>query len=435
MMLISYYMDTLLVEMSNFKMTQSEFIVRLLVAIGIGCLIGLEREHNALKEKIQSVAGVRTFVFVVVLGFIGAMVSFLFSPWIYFGVLLAIILIVGISYWITASRGDIGATTESSVLIAFLLGSLTFMGFIEISLMITVVIVVLLSAKIRLKTVIGKITGEELYDFIRFTVIVLLVFPFLPNATYGPYKVLNPHEIGLVIIMTSGLGFVGYVLMKFFGAEKGILLSGIIGGLVSSTATTWIFAKKSKENSGLSLHCATAIFSASAMMIVRVFVWTFVFNQQLFSKLYPAMLLVFGAAVLCVLYFYFKRGNVTKMEEIVRNDKPLDLPGALVFGLLYTLILLIVSYANANLGAEGMLVSSAIAGFSDIDAITISLSKLTGYSLEVALASKAVLVATLSNTLVKMGIGVWAGDRILRHYLYIGYGLMLLAGMIAFFVL
>lgn len=428
-------MDTLLVEMSNFKMTQSEFIVRLLVAIGIGCLIGLEREHNALKEKIQSVAGVRTFVFVVVLGFIGAMVSFLFSPWIYFGVLLAIILIVGISYWITASRGDIGATTESSVLIAFLLGSLTFVGFIEISLMITVVIVVLLSAKIRLKTVIGKITGEELYDFIRFTVIVLLVFPFLPNATYGPYMVLNPHEIGLVIIMTSGLGFVGYVLMKFLGAEKGILLSGIIGGLVSSTATTWIFAKKSKENSGLSLHCATAIFSASAMMIVRVFVWTFVFNQQLFSKLYPAMLLVFGSAVLCVLYFYFKRGSVAEMEEIVRNDKPLDLPGALVFGLLYMLILLIVSYANANLGAEGMLVSSAIAGFSDIDAITISLSKLTGYSLEVALASKAVLVATLSNTLVKMGIGVWAGDRILRHYLYIGYGLMLLAGVIAFFVL
>lgn len=428
-------MDTSSVDLLTLKMTQSEFVVRLLVAIGIGCLIGLEREHNALKEKVQSVAGMRTFVFVVLLGFMGGMTSFLFSPWIYFGVLLAIIVIVGISYWITASLGDIGATTESSVLIAFLLGSLTFLGFIEISLMITVVVVLLLSAKIRLKTVIGKITGEELYDFIRFTVIVLLVFPFLPNATYGPYNVINPHEIGLVIILTSGLGFFGYVLMKFFGTERGILLSGFIGGLVSSTATTWIFAKKSKENESLSLHCATAIFSASAMMIVRVFVWTFVFNRLLFSELYLAMLIVLGSAVLCVLYFYFKQRNVKAMEEVVRKDKPLDLPGAVVFGLLYTIILLIVSYANANLGAEGMLFSSAIAGFSDIDAITISLSKLTGISLDVTLASKAVLVAALSNTLVKMGIGIWAGGRHLQRYLYLGYGVMLLAGVIAFFIL
>ncbi|ESU29007.1 hypothetical protein FLJC2902T_10410 [Flavobacterium limnosediminis JC2902] len=416
-------------------MTQSEFIVRLLVAIGIGCLMGLEREHNAMKEKVQSVAGIRTFVFVVLLGFIGAMTSFLFSPWIYFGVLLAIIIIVGISYWITASRGDIGATTESSVLIAFFLGSLTFLGFIEISLMITVVAVVLLSAKITLKAVIGKITGEELYDFIRFTVLVLLVFPFLPNETYGPYNVINPHEIGLVIILTSGLGFVGYVLMKFFGAEKGILLSGLIGGLVSSTATTWIFAKKSRENERLSLHCATAIFAASAMMIVRVFVWTFLFNRLLFEELYLAMLVVLGVAVLCALYFYFKQRKANGMEDVVRKDKPLDLHGALVFGFLYTVILLIVSYANENLGDEGMLVSSAIAGFSDIDAITISISKLTGSSLDVILASKAVLVAASSNTLVKMGIGIWTGGRLLRKYLYIGYGAIILSAVIAFLIL
>lgn len=428
-------MDSIVVDTLNFKMTQSEFIIRLLVAVGIGCLMGLEREYNAMQEKVQSVAGIRTFIFVVLLGFMGAMSSFLFSFWMYFGLLLAIIIIVGISYWITASRGDIGATTESSVLIAFLLGGLTFLGFVEISLMITVVSVVLLSSKIRLKAVIGKITGEELYDFIRFTVIVLLVFPFLPNAYYGPYKVLNPHEIGLVIILTSGLGFVGYVMMKFFGAEKGILLAGVIGGLVSSTATTWIFAKKSRENEHLALHCATAVLSASTMMIVRVFVWTFIFNQQLFLKLYPAMLIVFGSAVLSVFYFYFKQSNGKEVEDVVRKGKPLDLAGALVFGFLYVAILLVVSYANANLGDEGMLASSAIAGFSDIDAITITISKLVGPSLDEVLASKAIVIATLSNTLVKMGIGIWAGGRLLKKYLYIGYGVILVSAVIAFFVL
>lgn len=428
-------MDEILLDTVGFKMTQSEFVVRLLVAIGIGCLIGLEREYNAMTQKVSSVAGVRTFVFVVLLGFLGAMASLLFFPWIYFGVLLAIIVIVGISYWITASRGDIGATTETSVLIAFLLGGLTFLGFIEISLMITVVAVVLLSAKIQLKTVIGKITGEELYDFFRFIVVVLLVFPFLPNAYYGPYSVINPREIGLVVILTSGLGFVGYVLMKFFGPEKGILLAGIIGGLVSSTATTWIFAKKSAANEQLSLHCAAAVFSASTMMIVRVFVWTFIFNRMLFDKLYPAMLIVFGSAVLCVIYFYFKQRNGKEVEDVDRKDKPLDLTGALIFGALYTVILLVVTYANANLGAEGMLASSAIAGFSDIDAITISISKLANTSLDATLASKAIVIATLSNTLVKMGIGIWAGGQLLKKYLYIGYGVILVSAIAAFLVL
>jgi uncharacterized membrane protein (DUF4010 family) len=246
---------------------------------------------------------------------------------------------------------------------------------------------------------------------------------------------LNPKEIGWVIILTSGLGLVGYILTKFLGASKGILLGGIIGGLVSSTAVTWIYAKKSKENEMLSESCATAILAASSIMFIRVLIWTFIFNKTLFNSLIPSIGLIFLSAVGITLYIFFKGKNKEINAAEMPQSKPLDLKGALIFGVIYVVILLVVSYANENLGDGGILVSSGIAGFSDIDAISISISKLTGESLELKIGAIAILIAVISNTLVKMGIGLYAGSRELRKNLLIGYGTMFIAALIAFFLL
>lgn len=424
-------MDTYVISTETFQLTQADFIIRILVALGIGFIIGLEREHAAIEEKVKGFAGIRTFVFVVLLGFMGGMTYYLFAPLVYISIFLGVVILTGISYFITASRGDIGATTEFSVLIAFFLGTLSFLGILEISLMITVVVVVLLTGKVRLHTIVGKITPEELYDFIRFVVIALLVFPFLPDQTYGPYNIINPREIGWVIILTSGLGFVGYILMKFLGAGRGILLSGIIGGLISSTAVTWVFAKKSKENEALSQNCAIAILAASSIMIVRVLVWTFIFNKALFNEIYFTILLVFLGALGITLFFYFKQRGKEIIDTNIRQGKPLDLQGALVFGVIYMVILLVVSYANEQLGEQGLMISSAIAGLSDIDAITISVSKLAGLTLDFSIAANALLVATIANTIVKMGIGIWAGSKSLRKYLYVGYGVIFISALVA----
>ncbi|MBI3133978.1 MAG: MgtC/SapB family protein [Bacteroidetes bacterium] len=426
--------DSILIDTPEFKLVQSEFIVRLLVAVGIGLLIGLEREHSAIKENRPGFAGIRTFVLVVLLGFLGAMMVFLFSPWIYFCVLSAIIILTGISYWITSTKGDIGATTEASVLIAFILGSVTFLGYIFISLIITVVVVVMLSAKIRLKTAIGKITAEELYDFIRFAVIALLIVPFLPDVNYGPYGAINPREIGWVILLTSGIGFIGYMLMKFLGTRNGILLSGIIGGLVSSTATTWVFAKKSEQNAAQSLNCAVAILAASTIMMVRVLGWTFIFNPTLFDETFTMQLFIITAGACSTLFFHFKSRKRVDSVTNVRPGKPLDLHGALAFGALYVIILVFVSYGHENLGDHGMLALSAVAGLSDIDAITISVSRFAGTTLDFSIAVNALLIATMSNTVVKLGIGIWAGSAQLRKYLYIGYGIILFAALVALVV-
>ena len=272
-------METYIIDTLALQMTQGEFLTRLLVASGIGFLIGLEREHSALAKKEEEFAGIRTFIFLSLMGFLAAAMNFLISPWVFVAIVTGIILLTSISYWVRAhGRGDIGGTSELTAIIAVLLGGLTFLGYIEMSLMITVIIVVLLSLKLKLQTVIGQITHDEMYDFIRFVVVTLLIFPFLPNTTYGPYDVINPREIGWVIILTSGLGFIGYVLMRIMGAGKGILLSGIIGGLVSSTAVTWVFSRKSKEHPDLSLNCAIAILAASSIMVIRVFIWIIIFN-------------------------------------------------------------------------------------------------------------------------------------------------------------
>src|SRR5690606_17761298 len=182
--------------------------------------------------------------------------------------------------------GDIGGTTEFSALLAFLLGALTFLGYIEMSLMITVIIMVLLSSKVKLQTIIGEITGEEMYALIRFVVLALLILPFLPDQEMGPFGVLNPREIGWIVVLTSGLGFLGYLSVKFLGVDRYILLTGIVSLLVYSTMVTWIFDKKCKQVHSFSSDCANAILVSSSIMIKIMLVWVFLFNQNLIPSLY-----------------------------------------------------------------------------------------------------------------------------------------------------
>ncbi|NUO00711.1 MAG: MgtC/SapB family protein [Saprospiraceae bacterium] len=423
-------MDEYVINLSNFQLTQQDFFIRLLVSIGIGFLIGLEREHAAMTDNEKSFAGIRTFVFVVVLGFIATMLHYLLAPWVYGIVLLSTVLIIGIAYWVTASKGDIGGTTEFSALIAFFLGSLSFLGYIELSLAVTVMVLVLLSSKLKLKAIVGKITREELYDLIRFVVAALLILPFLPDEAMGPYEVINPSEIGWVVILTSGLGLLGYLLIKFLGASKGILLTGIFGGLVSSTLITWVFAKRSKETPAISANYATGILAASTIMVIRVMLWVSIFNGALAKSLYIPFGIMLLAAAGITLYFYLGHKDGKEQDASIPLGKPLNLQGALVFGLLYMAVIVLISYTHAYFGTGGILVSSSIAGLADVDAITISVSKLTGATVQLQTAGTAVLLATICNTLVKFSIALWAGSREMRKFILVGYGLVFLAALL-----
>lgn len=427
-------MEELLINHENFKLTQMEFLIRLVVGLGIGFLIGLEREHAALTKAIKPFAGIRTIILVVLLAFLSMMMYYMISPWILVVSLIGLFGLVSFSYFIV-HRDDAGGTTELSVIISFFLGMLTFLGFMEISLAITMIVVGLLSSKIRLHKFIGTITSEELVAVIRFGVIALLIFPFLPNYSIDPYDVINLREVGLIVLLTSGLSFIGYILMRVFGKDYGILLTGIVGGIISSTMITWIFSKKSKEQPSLVHNCMAAIMAASTVMMVRVIIWVFIFNAPLFNELLIPIFLVILTSLACTLYYNYKAKIQPKEDLDIPLGKPLNLRTAVFFAALYMGVLLFISFSNEKFGDKGIYLTTAIASLTDVNAITISLTKLAGESLTFIIASNAIVLGTLSNTIVKIGIALYAGSMELRKMIFFGYGMIFLSGIIAFLIL
>jgi len=421
--------------MEDFLLSQSDFLIRLLVTTGIGFVIGLEREFSHYSEKEEIFAGVRTFTLVALLGFLTALLGVTFTYWIFIAGFLSVVCIVGISYWVSSNEGNIGGTTEFATIFTFLLGGLILLGKINEGLALTVVTVVLLSLKIKLKTIIGQLTQKELYAFVRFVVIALLILPFLPNNYFGIFNVINPREVGWVIVLTSGIGFVGYVLMKFLGTNRGIILTSILGGLVSSTVVTFTFSKKSKETPELSQNYAVGIFTAATIMVVRMFLWVFIFNKKMLNGLGIPLVIIFLTALGITIFFYKKQLTKPPFKDKILLGDPLNIRNAVFFGIFYTGILLLVSYASNEYGAKGIYISSAISALTDIDAIAISVSKLGGVTIDLLTAQNAILLATLANTIVKIGIAVWTGSKDLKKYVLMGYGFIFIAGIIGFIIL
>jgi uncharacterized membrane protein (DUF4010 family) len=427
--------DILLIDTPEFQLTQLEFLIRLLVTTGIGFVLGLERQFSHKTEKGEVFAGVRTITLVGLIGFVSALISVLYHPYIFIAGFASIMVLVAISYWITAHRGEIGGTTEFATLLTFLLGGITLYGFVVVSLALTVIVLVILSLKLKIANIINKITSEELSAFVIFVVLALLILPFLPNQDFGPFNVINPREIGWIIVLTSGIGFFGYVLMKFLGTNIGILLTGIVGGLVSSTVVTWTFAKRSKIAPKLSGKFSVAIFAAASIMVIRVLIWIFIFNKPLLNEMALPLALLFFTALGVVLFIYRSQNHIATNSETIPLGEPINVKDAVFFGVLYTGILLLVSYANSEYGAKGIYVSSIISALTDIDAITISVSKLGVSNINFLTAQNAILLAALSNTIVKIGISLWAGSKELRKFILIGYGIIFLSGIAGFIII
>jgi uncharacterized membrane protein (DUF4010 family) len=427
--------DLFIIQTENFQLTELDFLIRMLITTGIGFVLGLEREFSQFTEKDEVFAGIRTFTFVALLGFLTAFLSISFNYWIFIAGFVSVVIIVGVSYWVTSNNGEIGSTTEFATIFTFLLGGLTFLGFINASLALTVVAIVILSLKLKLRTLISQLTQKEIYAFVRFVIIALLILPFLPDQNFGPFNVINPREIGWVIVLTSGIGFVGYILIKFIGSDKGLILTGILGGIVSSTLVTFIFSKKSVENPSYSYNYAVGIFASATTMAVRVGLLVFIFNEVMLNKLLLPLAIIFLTAFSTTLFFYKKHQSIKTSNDKLSLGDPLDIKSAVFFGVFYIGILILVSYASNLYGDKGIYISSVISSLTDIDAIAISVSKFGGTSIKLLTAQNAILFATLSNTIVKIGITVWIGSKNLKKYVLIGYSFIFMAGIIGFLIL
>lgn len=428
--------ENFIIGLQDLDLSRTDVMIRMAVAAGIGFSIGLEREYSSRDAQGgHHNAGIRTFIFIVLLGFLSALLSLSWGMWVFIAGFSGVIVLTGLSYQVSSRQGKTGVTTEFSALLSYLIGGTLLLGYIEIALVMAVFILVMLSLKLQIREVMGQVTREEIYAVIQFIVVLLLIFPFLPDRTIGPYNVFNPRELGWVIVIISGIGLGGYLLSRILGTRKGILYAGLLGGIVSSTMVTWIYSGKSKKMPVFTDACVTAVAIASSLMVVRVFIWVFLFEKALIGKMLLPLAVMTVAGLLSAYYYYRKSLRAKDIEHETKLGKPLDWQQSLIFAIFYTGVIFLVSYANHEYGSLGVYVSTAIASLTDVDVIAISVSKLAGKTLSYETAMNAILLVAVSNSIVKWGIALWNGSKEFRKEVSWVFGVIVLSGCLGFLIL
>lgn len=405
----------------------SPFLVGLLISTGIGLIIGLEREYDKLQGGAMS--GIRTFPIVCIAGFLLATLSADFSNWIIVASIPAFLLFLGFDHFNKEGSHLQGHTTHLALFVTFLLGMMISKHLYKEGLAVAVIVVTLLALKDKFNSTLKSITQEELFATIKFFILSLLILPFLPNQKFGPDGIFNLYEIGWVVVIISVLNFIGYFLTKFIGSKKGIISTALLGGLFSSTAVAWSFSARSKENPELAGTYASGILLASAIMFPRLAIVSYVINPVVIQTLWLPFLLMFITAATYSWWLIRNRKDSNEGEAPIVLGNPLDILSALYFAVIYIVILGSVYYSNLYLGNQGLYLSAIISGFADTDAITISVSKLAKEIDLVSASAKIIVAATISNSLVKLGIGIFKGSTQMKKKLSIGYGAVLIVGL------
>ncbi|MDP1746843.1 MAG: DUF4010 domain-containing protein, partial [Bacteroidota bacterium] len=306
-----------------------------------------------------------------------------------------------------------------SLALVFFLGVLSGLHYIQEAVAVAVIASALLTLKSKFRETLSRITQDELFAFIKFIILSFLILPILPDKNYGPGAIINPQSIGFIVVVVSSLSFVGYFIIKFFGAEKGILFTAFFGGTFSSTAVTWVFSSRSKENERFSIQYAIGIIIACTVMFARVLVVAALFNTTVFKwLLIPCGLMILSSSAFA--FFLKRKCKLPPTSEPIQLGNPLDISNALLFGIQYVVITLFVYFANIYLGTKGLLITGFISGLADVDAINISMSKLSLTQIDPSMAAIVILLAIVSNTIFKMGQAYLKGSIVLRKQVMIG---------------
>ncbi len=419
-------------------MTQVSLFYRFGVALVIGVLVGLQREYAYGGPDREIFAGARTFALMGLIGCTAAMLTeMLDSPGVLIAVFLLIGLLLAVAHAIDAWHGRVGLTTEMSALVTVLAGALCYWEYLPLAAALAVGTTVLLSLKFETEQFVQHITREDVYATLKFAVITAIILPVLPNQGYGqpPLDVLNPYKVWLMVVFISGISFLGYVMVKIVGPRQGIGLTGLLGGLVSSTAVTLSFSERSQKEMDLAKPFALAITVAWTMMFPRVIIEVAALNPQLLRILWGPMIASGVAGMAYCVYLYLSQRTDKAGDLVVSN--PFELGPAVKFGLLYAIILLLSKAAQVYLGDTGVYLSSIVGGLADVDAITLSVAELSGPTggLDIGTAARSIVLAAMSNTAVKGGIVLSSGSSALRRALWPGFALMLGTGVgIAFLI-
>lgn len=395
---------------------QLELIWKLGTSLAIGLLIGIERGwHGRTEDEGDRVAGIRTFSLSGLLGGIWAVLIPYTGEWILGLVFIAFTGLIIASYVFeqkVPEEHDIGITTEVGLLLTFTLGAWAALGYQIEALATAVVVTTLLSIKPVLHSWLKKLDVEVIYAGIKLLIISVILLPLLPNEGYGPWDSLNPYWIWWMVVLISGLSFVGFILVKYVGEGKGTLLTSIIGGLASSTAVTISLAQFAKQREKGKPHIYVAgVLIASSIMLIRVFIEVAVVNRELLTPLWIPLAVMLVLTIGCVFWLWMKSEDGSSKENPKLDlGNPLQLPTALKFGALLAIILVLATALQEWFGDQGVYLLSLLSGLMDVDAITLSLSKMAQTEITAAVATLGIVIAVISNTIVKAGLFIfWVG--------------------------
>jgi len=412
-------------------MSQIDLFLRVGVAMAIGFMIGLQREYAFRTSDRELIAGERTFALMGLAGFLAAMgADILNSALAFLGTLLLVGIFTAIAYYMDARRGHVGLTTEIAILIAVMTGALCYWDQMTLAVAIGIATTVLLSLKLETDRLVLALTREDIFAALQLAVISAIILPILPNESLlpPPFDVLNPFRIWLMVVFISGINFVGYIAVKIAGPERGTGITGLLGGLVSSTAVTLGFTERSNREPMLAKPFALAIMISWTVMFVRVLVEVGVLN---FALLQYVWLPITAAGIIALLFCVFLHLTQKSVEKRgLEFSNPFDLVSAIKFGLLYAAVLLVARTAQLYFGDPGIYISSLISGLVDVDAITLSLAQLSrSGEVGMMVAANAIVLATIANTFLKGVMVLIGGAVMLRKVILPGYILVLLTAI------
>jgi uncharacterized membrane protein (DUF4010 family) len=400
-------------------------VITFAVSAGIGLLVGLERER-----KPSAKAGVRTFTLIALLGTLaGLLGEATGTAWpLAAGALCITGALVAASLADRDALGDDGGTTTVIAAVAvFFLGAANYYGYRTLAVALGVGITALLYFKAELEGFSQKLTGQDIRSVLQFAVLTAVILPLLPDRPLGPYGVLNPFQVWLMVVLVAAVSLAGYVAWRLTLGRRGLLLTGVLGGLVSSTATTVVTARQVRAGSQVPAAAILVILLANATMLARVLVLVGVVAPAALPRALLLLSPALAAALAGVAWrFRAAASSPPAGEAAFRN--PTQLTTAFGFGVVYALILLLAAWANDVLGARGVVALAAVSGLTDVDAITLSSLRLAGEgALTQRVALTAVGVAVAANFVFKAATAASLGGAALRGPLVRAFGLPLAA--------
>ena len=387
------------------------------IALFLGALVGLEREKKQAAEPERGIGGLRTFMLFAEAGAVAAWLSVrVDSPWIFVGTgaLVAALLVAGYLAWVRRHPDDVGLTTETAAIVVYLLGGLTVYGNAGLAVALAITTSAILAFKQPLHAWVDRVGRDDLYAGLTLLIATFIVLPVLPDRTLDPWQALNPYAMWWLVILISGLSLVGYVATRVLGAGRGIPLTGLFGGLVSSTAVTLSLARRSREQASDKAFAGAltaGILLAWTVMFARVAIEVAAVHHSLLPTLALPLATPAAIAAIAALLAYRragkKRGDAAG-EVPLRN--PFSLMAAIRFALLFAVVLLAVKIVETHAPGRSVYAVAAIAGLTDVDAITLSMAtSARDGTLAADVAANAIVIAALTNSLVKLGLVLAAG--------------------------